>query len=81
MAKALAISVCIRCGNPRILSKSWVEKTEKGNPVTHVVEICADKECQKIVDATFAAQREKKLLQLAKKTASQPQLKINSATG
>jgi len=71
MAKDLAISICIRCGKPRILSKSWVEKTEKGSTLTHSAEVCPDKACQKIVEADFAAKREKKLEMLAKKQASQ----------
>lgn len=54
-------SLCIRCGKTRIVSKTWVEKTEKGNPITHTEAVCPDVDCQKLVDAEFAAKREKKL--------------------
>ncbi len=55
-------SICIRCGKVRIVGKTWLEKMDRGNPITHTETICPDKECQKIVDADFAAKREKKLL-------------------
>lgn len=54
-------SSCIRCGKTRVIGKVWVEKTDKGNPITHTETICPDSECQKKVDADFAAKRERKL--------------------
>lgn len=64
MNQIQAISVCIRCGKKRIMSKTWVEKLEKGGNITRSKEICPDKECQAIVDADFAAKLEKKLQML-----------------
>ncbi len=61
MLQKLPESPCIRCGKTRIVEKVWVEKTEKGSPITHSITVCPDPECQKIVDAEFAAKREKKL--------------------
>lgn len=58
-------SSCIRCGKIRIVKKVWVEKTEKGNPITHTQTVCPDKDCQKKVDAEFEAKREKKLQAMA----------------
>lgn len=54
-------SPCIRCGKTRIIGKVWTEKNEKGSPITHTETLCPDAECQKIVDADFAAKRERKL--------------------
>jgi len=54
-------SLCIRCGKTRIVSKTWIEKIEKGNPITHSEAVCPDKDCQKAVDDDFAAKRERKL--------------------
>lgn len=58
-------SSCIRCGKTRIIGKVWVEKSDRGNPITHTQTICPDKDCQKMVDAEFEAKREKKLLAMA----------------
>ena len=62
-------SACIRCGKIRIFSKKWTEKMEKGTAITHIEFVCPDKDCQKIVDADFAARREKRLAMETKKTA------------
>ena len=53
-------SACIRCGKIRIFKRKWKEKV-KGPTITHIEMVCPDPECQKIVDADFAARREKRL--------------------
>lgn len=63
-------SPCIRCGKIRVVSRVWTEKIDRGNPITHTETVCPDKECQSIVDADFAAKREKKLLLTANREES-----------
>lgn len=55
-------SPCIRCGKTRIFSKRWVDKSGPGEPVTHEIYVCPDKDCQAIVSADFEAKRQKRLL-------------------
>lgn len=45
----------------RVFSRKWIEKLERGGKITHFDSVCPDDECQKIVDADFAARREKRL--------------------
>ncbi|MBI4999717.1 hypothetical protein HZB97_03035 [Candidatus Gottesmanbacteria bacterium] len=52
-------NVCIRCGKPRIVTKTWKEST-KGGVITHTTTTCPDPDCQKIIDRQFAAQKEKR---------------------
>lgn len=53
---------CIRCGKTRVFFRRWKEKVDgRGAVVTHVETVCPDSECQKIVDAEFAAKREKRM--------------------
>lgn len=51
---------CIRCGKTRIFKRQWKEEV-KGGVITHTETVCPDPECQKIVEADFAARREKRL--------------------
>lgn len=56
-------SSCIRCGKTRIFYRQWKERVNgRGAVITHVETVCPDKDCQEIVEAEFAAKREKKLL-------------------
>ena len=51
---------CTRCGNERIISKSWEEtvKTFYGTTmVVHTLTVCPNRECQKIVEEQLATQR------------------------
>lgn len=61
-------SLCTRCGKERIFKKQWEEKVGQAPPITHVLTVCPDKECQKILDAENKAKEEKKLLLKTKKT-------------
>ncbi|RJR23770.1 hypothetical protein C4578_03685 [Candidatus Microgenomates bacterium] len=46
-------NVCIRCGKPRIVSRTWREQS--GNATLTCTEyVCPDPECQKIVDKQLA---------------------------
>lgn len=61
-------SSCIRCGKTRIFYRQWKEQVDgRGAVITHVETVCPDKDCQKLVDADFAARREKKLLLITNK--------------
>ena len=55
---------CTRCGKERILKKKWKEKTVTFSGTTIVVtrtlNICPDKECQKVVDKELSAQKAKR---------------------
>lgn len=57
----LAGSACLRCGRDRIVSRVWVEKVDRGSPMTHTEAVCPDSACQKIVDAEFELKRQKRL--------------------
>ena len=57
----IAETACIRCGKMRIFQRKWIEKLDRGAKITHFDSVCPDAECQKIVDADFAARREKRL--------------------
>jgi len=70
-------SICIRCGKVRVVGKTWVEKIDRGSPITHTETFCPDKDCQKVVDADFAAKREKKL-QIANRAAANKQISTAS---
>ncbi|OGD93815.1 hypothetical protein A3F02_00630 [Candidatus Curtissbacteria bacterium RIFCSPHIGHO2_12_FULL_38_9b] len=59
---------CIRCGKIRIFKKKWIEKLDRGSVITHIETVCPDNDCQKIVDAQFAAKRELRLAQENRKT-------------
>ncbi len=59
-------SVCIRCGKERIVVKTWHEKVGF-SMVTYTKTACPDKECQKILDARFALEKEKRDALLAQK--------------
>ncbi len=53
---------CIRCGQERIVTKTWEESvaTLSGvSVVMHTVSVCPDEDCQKIVDESIRLQREK----------------------
>jgi tRNA U34 2-thiouridine synthase MnmA/TrmU len=51
---------CIRCGKLRIFKKSWSEKTGNSPIITHVLSVCPDKACQKILDEEFRIKDEKR---------------------
>lgn len=54
---------CIRCGKERIISKTWKEELTNffgTSTITHTETVCPDEECQKLVEAKFAQEREKK---------------------
>jgi hypothetical protein len=46
-------NLCIRCGKPRIITKTWKE-----GGLTFSTAICPDKECQKQVDETLRKKKE-----------------------
>ena len=51
---------CIRCGKERIEGKTWTVKNGSGpNTVTHIMTICPDRACQKILDKELAERRAK----------------------
>ena len=57
---------CVRCGKPRVDSKSW--KGKSGNSlVIYTKTICPDAECQKIVDKGIADRKEKSELLIREK--------------
>lgn len=55
---------CTRCGKERILKKKWKETTVTFSGtkivVTRTLNVCPDKECQKVVDKELMAQRAKR---------------------
>ena len=53
------LNVCIRCGKPRIVAKTWKERI-KGSTDIHTSTVCPDSACQKIVDGKLAVQRQKR---------------------
>lgn len=58
-------NLCIRCGNVRVFSRTWKEVIKAyGNQttITHTQFVCLDAECQKLVEAQLAQQREKREL-------------------
>ncbi len=50
---------CIRCGQERILVKTWKEQVGLAR-ITYTISSCPNPECQKIVDRENAARKEKK---------------------
>lgn len=62
---SLHSSTCTRCGSPRILAKSWTESrtTLAGiATVSYTKMVCADPECQKLVEEALLADTEKREL-------------------
>ena len=55
---------CIRCGQERVVSKTWKETitTFSGTlqEVMHIEAVCPDPECQEALDKEFAKQKEKR---------------------
>lgn len=55
---------CTRCGKERILKKKWKETTltfsGKKIVVNRTMNVCPDKECQKVVDKELNAQKAKR---------------------
>lgn len=60
-------TVCIRCGKPRIVAKSWSESAA-GSPVTYTLTVCPDAACQKIVDSELKKKLDK-IMVIQKKSA------------
>lgn len=56
--RKLNANVCIRCGKPRVETKTWKEPTI-GGTVFHTITSCPDPDCQKVVDQQLAAQKER----------------------
>lgn len=77
MKQDIFATPCIRCGKTRVFFKSWVEKSDRGEPVTCELYVCPDKECQKIVDAHFEAKREKRQLAQSGDSNAAKNLKID----
>ncbi len=50
---------CIRCGQERILVKTWNEQVGLAR-ITYTTSVCPNPQCQKIVDRENAARKEKK---------------------
>lgn len=55
----MAGSVCTRCGKPRIVVKTYEEKIETST-VTYTITECSDPECQKLVNKTLKAEKNKR---------------------
>ncbi|MBI2267889.1 MAG: hypothetical protein HYU80_00370 [Candidatus Blackburnbacteria bacterium] len=54
---------CTRCGNERIVSKTWKEVVVsygRTTTITHAQFVCIDPKCQKIVESELLAQKEKR---------------------
>lgn len=49
---------CIRCGKPRIVSKSWKEQVGMSF-LTYTMTVCPDPECQKVVDDQLKSKKDK----------------------
>jgi hypothetical protein len=52
-------SICIECGKPRIVVRTYEEKVGNST-VVYKETICANPECQKKVDKTLAKELEKR---------------------
>lgn len=59
------INPCIRCGQERIMTKTWKEQVGLAR-ITYTTSICPDPQCQKIVDRENRARLEKKEMLLKK---------------
>ena len=56
---------CIRCGNERIIAKTWdqvVEIYSRKTTITNTDFVCPDAKCQKLVETQLREQKEKKEL-------------------
>jgi hypothetical protein len=72
---------CIRCGKERLVSKTWKEEITNffgSSFVTHTETVCPDKECQKIVEAKFQQEKERKEALLVEKQKRYEQSKKNA---
>lgn len=52
-------SVCTRCGKPRIVVDTYIEKVETST-VTYTITACSDPECQKLVDKILGEEKRKR---------------------
>jgi len=52
-------STCTRCGKPRVIVKTYEEKIETSTVVYTITE-CSDPECQKVVNKTLRAEKDKR---------------------
>ncbi|MBI4058079.1 hypothetical protein HY405_02070 [Candidatus Microgenomates bacterium] len=55
-------NTCTRCGKLRIPSKTWKEVIEiygRTSTITHTEYVCADSDCQKVVEKQLLVTREK----------------------
>lgn len=59
---------CVRCGQERILVKTWKEKIGI-SMVTYALTKCPDPKCQEIVDRNNTAREEKRLYHANKRLA------------
>lgn len=60
-------NLCVRCGKPRIVVRTWEEKLEF-TTVTNTEMACPDPECQKMVDAENKKQMDR-YTQMKRRTA------------
>ena len=59
MKKAFSGSICTRCGKPRIVVDTYEEKVDT-SIVTYTITECSDPECQKLVEKTLKAEKDKR---------------------
>lgn len=52
-------NVCIRCGKPRVIAKTWKERVGTSTLICSSF-ICPDSDCQKIVEKQLAKRKEDK---------------------
>ncbi len=71
-------SLCIRCGEMRLVSKKWAEKvrTPAGEfEVRHTETVCPNKECQELVDDILGERQLKKEEMALRKSARMAEIK------
>jgi hypothetical protein len=59
--KTIASNPCVRCGQERIVAKTWVDEDESmagASKLTHTLMVCPDAECQKKLEKELDRQRE-----------------------
>lgn len=72
---------CIRCGEERVVSKSWKEVVEvygRQTTITNTDFVCADKVCQKLVEKELIEGKAKRIL-LEKQKEKEKQTRLKNS--
>ena len=64
MNSKIATNPCVRCGQERIVGKTWVEKIENTGGIsklTHTLMVCPDPACQAKLEKELNKQKEARI--------------------